>query len=175
MPLGNKKLCFVLMPFNDKLREVYDKAIKPACVKAGFESRRVDELKGTFNINRKIIEHIFSSDAIVADLTGWNPNVFYEMGVAHAIDNKTIMIIQEKENLPFDVSAYRSVLYDHTEAGLEKLSENITESLMSIEEWCKPPTNPVQEFKPYEALFPKASWKEYKRSYSKRKSYLQIL
>lgn len=88
------------MPFKDDLQEVYDKAIKPACIRAGFESLRVDELQGPFNINRKIIEYLFSSDAIIADLTGWNPNVFYEMGVVHTLDNKTLMIIQRKDQLP---------------------------------------------------------------------------
>ena len=111
------------------MKEVYREAIKPACEKAGFASLRVDELKGAFNINRKIIEHIFSSDAIVADLTGWNPNVFYEMGVAHAIDNKTITIIQKKDKLPFDVVTYRGIFYEQTAAGLAKLREDIFESL----------------------------------------------
>jgi len=152
MPDKKKKLCFVLMPFKDEMKEVYWRAIKPACEKAGFASLRVDELKGAFNINRKIIEHIFSSAAIVADLTEWNPNVFYEMGVAHALDNKTIMIIQKKDKLPFDVSNYRCIQYDQNEAGLVKLREDIVDSLQTLEEWCCHPTNPVQDFKPPEAF-----------------------
>lgn len=152
MPAEKQKLCFVLMPFSDRLKDVYDEAIRPACLKAGFDSLRVDELKGAFNINRKIIENIFSSDAIIADLTEWNPNVFYEMGVAHAIDNKTIMIAQRGGKLPFDVSGYNCVMYDHTEAGLGELKSNITEFLLDFDEWCKYPTNPVQEFKPQNAF-----------------------
>jgi hypothetical protein len=155
MPSKEKKFCFVLMPFTENLKEVYWKAIKPACIKTDFESLRVDELKGPFNINRKIIEHIFLSDAIVADLTEWNPNVFYEMGVAHAIDNKTIMIIQKKDALPFDVSNYRCIQYEQTKEGLEELMNSIADALNSIEEWRKHPTNPVQDFKPFEALIPK--------------------
>ena len=120
MPANKKKLCFVLMPFKDEMKEVYWKAIKPACEQAGFRCLRVDELKGTYNINRKIIQHIFTSNAIVADLTDWNPNVFYEMGVAHAIDNKTIMIIQKKDELPFDVHTYRCIKYDQNETGCVK-------------------------------------------------------
>ncbi len=156
MPSTEKKFCFVLMPFKENLKEVYWNAIKPACMKAGFEPLRVDELKGPFNINRKIIEHIFLSDAIVADLTEWNPNVFYEMGVAHAIDNKTIMIIQKKDVLPFDVSNYRCIQYVQTKEGLEELINGIVEALNSIQEWRKHATNPVQDFKPYEAFIPKS-------------------
>ena len=152
MPNQMNKLCFVLMPFKNILKEVYRQAIKPACEKAGFDALRVDELKGTYNINRKIIEHIFSSDAIVADLSGWNPNVFYELGVAHTIANKTIMIIQNEDKLPFDVSNYRCLQYEQTEAGLVKLREDIAESLQCLEEWRKNPTNPVQDFKPQETL-----------------------
>jgi len=84
------KLCFVIMPFSEERKEVYKHGIAPACQRAGFAAVRVDELKGHFNINRKIIEHIFSSDAVIAEITDHNPNVFYEMGVAHAIGNKTI-------------------------------------------------------------------------------------
>jgi len=146
------KLCFVIMPFKDDMKEVYREAIKPACERAGFAALRVDELKGAFNINRKIIEHIFSSAAIVADLTGWNPNVFYEMGVAHAIDNKTITIIQKKDKLPFDVAAYRGIFYEQTEAGLAKLREDIFESLQNIADWRQHPSNPVQDFKPRDAF-----------------------
>ncbi len=155
MSQEKRKICFVLMPFSDNMKEVYDKAIKPACDKAGFDSLRVDELKGAFNINRKIIEYIFNSDAIIADLTKWNPNVFYEMGVAHAIGNKTIMIIQKKTKLPFDVSGYQCIMYSQTEAGLTELMGKIADSLLDIDEWRKYATNPVQEFKPREVFVPK--------------------
>ncbi len=148
----SKKLCFIIMPFKDDMKEVYREAIKPACEKAGFVSLRVDELKGAFNINRKIIEHIFSSNAIIADLTDWNPNVFYEMGVAHAIDNKTITIIQKKNKLPFDVVTYRGIFYEQTEAGLVKLRDDIVDSLQTLAEWRNHPSNPVQDFKPRNAF-----------------------
>lgn len=157
MSVKTQKLCFVLMPFKEDLKEVYTTAIKPACHKAGFVSLRVDELKGAFNINRKIIEYTFISDAIIADLTGWSPNVFYELGVAHAIDNKTIMIVQKQDALPFDISNYRCIIYDQTKAGLEKLSVAITEILMTIEQWRQYPSNPVQDFKPYDIFAPTSS------------------
>lgn len=149
---GSKRLCFILMPFKDSLKSIYWQAIKPACIEAGFESLRVDELKGTFNINKKIIQFIFESEAIVADLSGWNPNVFYEMGVAHTIDNKTIMIIHRDENLPFDISNYRCIQYEFTHEGLKELKFGILEALRTIQEWRKQSTNPVQDFKPVESF-----------------------
>lgn len=154
------------MPFKDDLEEVYHQAIKPACNQSGFESLRIDELMGPFNIHRKIIEYIFSSDVIVADLTGWNPNVSYELGVAHAIDNKTIMIIQEGEKPPFDFLNYRIIRYERTKAGLNKLQANLVESLKSIEEWRKNPSNPVQDFKPYDASILQKSFNQPNQFYS---------
>jgi hypothetical protein len=68
----SEKMCFVIMPFKIELREVYSKAIKPACIKRGLRTVRVDEHKGEYNINRKIIEHVFASDIIISDLTGRN-------------------------------------------------------------------------------------------------------
>lgn len=61
-----EKTCFVIMPFSDDMAEVYWEAIQPACDQAGFSARRVDQLEGVCNINPKIIEHIFSSNAIIA-------------------------------------------------------------------------------------------------------------
>jgi hypothetical protein len=146
------KLCFVIMPFSEERRVIYDKAIKPACDLAGFAALRVDEVEGVYNINQKIIEHIFESAAIIADLTDWRPNVFYEMGVAHAIDNKTVMIIQEKDDVPFDVHSYSCIKYVQDEKGLDKLAKRLTSALKTLEQWRKHPANPVQQFKPRNAF-----------------------
>lgn len=108
---------------------------------------RADELIGPYNIHRDIIEYIFSSDAVIADLTDWNPNVFYELGVAHAIANKTVMIVQAGQKLPFDIHNYRCISYEASATGLLALTHQIAEYLEHLEEWSGRPTNPVQEFK----------------------------
>lgn len=146
------KLCFVIMPFSEERLEVFTHGIAPACENAGFTAVRVDQLKGHFNINRKIIEHIFACDAVIAEITDKNPNVFYEMGVAHSIGNKTIMIAQNAHDLPFDIRNYRCLIYKQTAAGLQKLQEQIVESLQELDDWGKSPSNPVQDFKPEEAF-----------------------
>ena len=161
------------MPFKDEHREVYDKAIRPACELTGFKSLRVDEVTGVYNINRKIIEYIFNSDAIIADLSDWNPNVFYEIGVAHAIDNKTIMIIEKKDKVPFDVSSYSCMLYDKTDTGLNKLQERIAETLEQIEEWRKHPTNPVQDFKPHDAFVLRSDFEQLQNELRRQDSLLK--
>ncbi|MCG3156770.1 MAG: hypothetical protein DKINENOH_03394 [bacterium] len=147
MPSSHDKLCFVLMPFRKELDRVYTEAIKSACDKAGFTAVRADDLIGPYNIHRDIIEYIFDSSAIIADLTDSNPNVFYELGVAHAIANKTIMILQEGLKPPFDIHNYRCISYELSETGLTALARRLAEYLQHLEEWSRRPTNPVQEFK----------------------------
>ncbi len=154
--IATPKLCFVIMPFSEERMEVFTLGIAPACEKVGFKAVRVDQLRGHFNIHRKIIEHIFSSDAVIAEITDKNPNVFYEMGVAHSIGNKTIMIAQNANDLPFDIRNYRCLIYKQTATGLRQLQEQIVESLQELEKWSQSPSNPVQDFKPEDAFVPKS-------------------
>ncbi|MCU0645611.1 MAG: SUMF1/EgtB/PvdO family nonheme iron enzyme, partial [bacterium] len=172
MPTKKKKLCFVLMPFKDEMKEVYWKAIKPAAEDVEFDCLRVDERKGPLNIPKEIVQHIFSSDAIVADLTGKNPNVFYEMGIAHAIANKTVMIIQKTEDLPFDVNNYRCIHYEQTENGLAELKTKLSEFLRCLDEWNNIPTNPVQDFKPHDAFILQSVQKELENQLQEKEKLL---
>ncbi len=175
MPPMTDKLCFVVMPFQDDMREVYWSAIKPACEQAGFRSLRVDELEGVFNINKKIIQNLFLSEAIIADLTHWRPNVFYEMGVAHAIGNKTIMIIQEGHKLPFDVSDYRCILYKQTPEGMTALVAKLLGALKSLDQWRQEPSNPVQDFMPTEAALPLPKLNALQRELEKAQQQLKTV
>ncbi|KAA3657940.1 MAG: DUF1566 domain-containing protein [Calditrichaeota bacterium] len=143
------KLCFVIMPFDEQIKKVYTDAIKPACVQAQMDVLRADELIGPYNIHRDIIQYIFNSDVVIADLTDWNPNVFYEMGVVHAIDNKTILINEIKnksaeiEKLKKQLSEYkqpkaqqkrgvqnRAVLSLRSQA-IDKLSEDEVQQMLA--------------------------------------------
>ena len=161
------------MPFSEERKEVYTYGIKPVCESAGFQPLRVDELKGHFNINRKIIEHLFISDAIIAELTDKNPNVFYEMGVAHALGNKTVMIVQDTKKLPFDIRNYRCIQYKQSVAGLKKLEQDIIDSLLAIDEWRKYATNPVQDFKPYDAFILKSEFKQLQKELRQKEVLLK--
>lgn len=67
----------------------------------GYDVRRADDILSQNNILSDIISSIYSSDLIVADLTGSNPNVYYELGIAHAFNKNVILLIQDIEELPF--------------------------------------------------------------------------
>src|SRR5262249_31328667 len=81
----DSQLCFVLMPFTDKLQPLYEDHISPIVQKAGLRCVRADDIHGTSLITYDIWEHINRARFLVAELTDRNPNVFYELGLAHAI------------------------------------------------------------------------------------------
>jgi len=87
-------LCFVLMPFEENIRPIYDDHIRPVVESEGISCLRADEVVGTRQITWDIWEKINRARFLIADLTGKNPNVFYEVGVAHAIGKEVILISQ---------------------------------------------------------------------------------
>lgn len=142
--MSDKPKCFVLMPFNSDLKPVYEK-IKSIAEEVGFNCRRADEI-AIGPINKAIFESIFYANAIIADLTNFNPNVFYELGVAHSIARKTILISQE-EKLPFDVSGDFVIKYQNTIPGGDHLCKEIKRLLSYIKEGGVI-DNPAQMFLP---------------------------
>ena len=76
-----RKKCFVLMPFADQYREVYQEVYRPVCERNAMDRWRVDELARPGSITRDIVEGILDADVVIADLTSRNPSVFYELGI----------------------------------------------------------------------------------------------
>lgn len=103
---------FVLMPFQDQFRELYETAIRPPLEELGCAVRYADELLTVDNIIDDIYAQIIRADLIVADTTGRNPNVFYEIGYSHALNKSVILITQDKDRIPFDIQARRHIFYD---------------------------------------------------------------
>ena len=103
---------FVIMPFTAELDAVYEFVIKPALDDAGFKAvHRADESANQQLIMRDVIAGIDEAQLIIADVTGGNPNVLYELGVAHALNRPVIMMTQSIEQLPFDLASYRVIPY----------------------------------------------------------------
>jgi hypothetical protein len=151
-----KPTCFVLMPFAKEFEEVYEHGIAPAAEVAGFSCHRADHAVGPNAIISHIIKSIFAADVIVADVTGSNPNVFYELGVAHTIDNKTLVICERSDKqLPFNLAAYRVIYYNRSIEGIkEELRSKLVKHLTELHTWKNHPTNPVQDFRPIQYTVP---------------------
>jgi hypothetical protein len=143
-----EEYCFVIMPFNTPLDEVYNDAIKPAVENLGMKCIRQDEVDSTGSIVKGIVESIANAKLIIADLTLKNPNVFFELGIANSLGNNTIVIAQKKEDVPFDVNSYHVIFYSDTISGGKKLMEKLTSRIKTFDHWSNRPNNPIQDFLP---------------------------
>jgi hypothetical protein len=126
------KLCFVLMPFDESFKPLYDKVIKLAVGEAGLDCKRADDIFGTNPIIEDIWEYINKAKIVIADLTNRNPNVFYEVGISHALGKRTILLAQKIEDVPFDLRHIRCISYEDNSEGRRKLKENLDGTLRNL-------------------------------------------
>jgi hypothetical protein len=95
---------------------VYNLGIKETCEQSGAYCERVDEQVYSGNILDRVYNQIAKADFIIADMTGKNANVFYEVGYAHAIGKSTILLTQNNDDIPFDLKHYPHVIYNNITA-----------------------------------------------------------
>jgi Lon protease-like protein len=120
-------LCFVLMPFSQSWSDrLYFKLIRPTIEGLGLQCIRADNLTGQI-----IIEDIWTKinqcALIIADVTGRNPNVMYELGIVHTIGKPTILLTQEIDNIPFDFAHLRHYSYQDNIDGFTELGTMLRE------------------------------------------------
>lgn len=104
--------CFVVMPFDPLFDIEYERVLKMAIEEVDLECIRADQIFGKPRVMDDIWKSIRSSRVIVAELTDRNPNVLYEVGLAHAIGKPVIIITRNEEDVPFDLRALRYLFYD---------------------------------------------------------------
>ena len=129
--------CFVLMPFKPALDNVYREVRRAVEEYAGFECVRADEIARSNRITDDIYEQIQTARFLIADLTGGNPNVYYELGLSHALDKEVILLVQGS-GVPFDVGGIRYLKYTTSdlEALYWKLTRYIKRSLDTVpDQW----------------------------------------
>src|SRR4028119_46996 len=115
-----KPFVFVLMPFDQKFRDIYEFGIKGAAEDVGAYAERVDEQHFGTSILDRIYNQINKSDVIVADMTGRNANVFYEVGYAHALGKLVLLLTQDADDIPFDLKHHQHTVYGGEIAKLRK-------------------------------------------------------
>lgn len=132
--------CFVMMPFAAPVGTYYEKIYEPAIKKAGLTPVRADnEIFGTGKIIDQVWRGITHAKVLVAELTDRNPNVFYELGLAHALEKPVVLVSATEGDVPFDLQHIRVIYYDVSDPFwgqklLEKVSENILSALNNPEE-----------------------------------------
>jgi len=140
MPQGNSNACFVIAPIgepNSEIRkrsdQVFKHILQPASKECGYEAIRADHIEEPGIITDQVIRHIIKDPVIIADLTGRNPNVFYELAIRHVLRKPYVQIIQNGEEKPFDVAGIRTIEIDHRDLdGAQSAKDDIIRQINSI-------------------------------------------
>jgi hypothetical protein len=129
----NPRKVFMLMPFGDPLlNEFYTDHIKKAIEQMDMNCMRADDIFNNKSIINDIWRNINEARIIVADLTHRNPNVFYEVGIAHTLGKEVILISQEENDIPFDLRHIRTIFYKNTYRGVQQFEVTLKETIRGI-------------------------------------------
>lgn len=119
---SNQKKCFVVSPIGDENSDIrknadqlFNHIIKPVCENCGFKAIRIDYENTPDSITQGILDCLDRYDLVIADMTGHNPNVFFEIGYRTAKGKPIIHLKRKREKIPFDVSSIRTFEYDLTD------------------------------------------------------------
>jgi hypothetical protein len=132
--------CFVMQPFVQPYGGYYEKIFKPAIEKAGLQPVRADaEIFGTGKIIDQIWRGLNNAKVLIAELTTRNVNVFYELGLAHALQKPVVLVASNEPDVPFDLKHIRVIYYDVNDPFwgnklIDKIAENILSALKNPEE-----------------------------------------
>jgi hypothetical protein len=129
---GGRPKAFVVMKFAEPYDTFYREVIQNQAEAAGFEVVRIDEKAGPGVIFQDIQREIEQAEIVIAEISPVNPNVFYELGYAHALGKPTILLAQRGVELPFDIKSYRVVFYNDTIGGKAEVERNLRKHLDAI-------------------------------------------
>jgi hypothetical protein len=141
MPDQDEKICFVIAPIGEEGSEIRRRSdqvlthiITPAAKECGYRAVRADTISKPGMITSQVIQHLVEDPLVIADLTGRNPNVFYELAVRHAVRKPCVQIIQIGDQIPFDVSQSRTIQVDHHDLdSVAHCKEELVRQIHSVE------------------------------------------
>src|SRR5438105_9690132 len=137
-----KPFVFVLMPFDSGFDDIYKFGIKGAAEDADAYAERIDEQIFSEGILDRVFNQINKADVIVADMTGRNPNVFYEVGYAHALGKIVLLLTQQGDDIPFDLKHHQHIVYG---GSIEVLKSQLVRRMFwAVEESRKTQTAAIQ-------------------------------
>ena len=155
--------CFVIMPFGDaeenpddarRWDSIYSNWIKPAVESLSFpfnpglkiSCHRADKILRPGEIIAHLVENLISADIVIADLSARNANVFYELGVRHAVGNNCILIADKIDDIPFDLSQLRTIVYRYEPDSMLQLKKSLEQAISEIARDPNVIDNPVRRF-----------------------------
>ncbi len=132
--IKDRDKCFIVMPFSDPdLQVVYEDFVKPVIDnECDLACERGDDVFGSNVIMDDILKSIEAARIVVADLTRKNANVFYEVGICHALDKDVLLLAQSIDDVPFDLRHRRVLLYDYSPRGCKRLESKLKENLLAM-------------------------------------------
>lgn len=126
-------ICFVIMPFGIGFDDLYEKVYVPAIQSQGLSPLRADEIYDNQPIIRDITQSIHHAKVILADVTGRNPNVNYELGIAHALKKEVILLTAEAKDVPSDYRHLRYLQYNRMDVDWNQtLSQELQATLKQV-------------------------------------------
>lgn len=124
--------CFVLSPLSGEFDAIYEDVICKVLSVKKITYRRADEIYGVSPIIEDIEEAIADADFLIAELTGRNPNVFYELGLAHAAKKPVILLTQQIADVPFDLKHRRCIVYSPDHRGIQRLESDLSRTVDAV-------------------------------------------
>ncbi|HUS11310.1 MAG TPA: hypothetical protein VMZ30_12665 [Pyrinomonadaceae bacterium] len=135
-----KKRCFVISPIGSEVSKVrkhanrvFDYIIKPAIDQCGVEAYRSDQLRQPGRITEQMFRAILQENFCIAVLTGYNPNVFFELAVAQSAGKPAILLMEKGANLPFNIKDLRCIYYDLKPGSLPIHKAELVDHIHSLE------------------------------------------
>jgi hypothetical protein len=136
----HKKICFIIAPIGDPDSEIRIRSdlilkhiISPAAIACGYNPIRADQISEPGLINNQVIRYLINSQLVIADLTGHNPNVFYELAIRHFLKKPLLQIIRKGEKIPFDIAQTRVVIFDVDLDSAHTAREDLENQIKAIE------------------------------------------
>lgn len=128
-----RNICFVVMPFGGQFDEIYRQIYKPTIREVGLEPLRADDIYNNQPIIQDIKQSIQDAALVLAEVTGRNPNVNYELGIAHALEKEVIIVSSNSEDVPSDYRHLRYILYNSSGIGWDReLANDLAITLRNV-------------------------------------------
>lgn len=121
----------VMMPFDSKFDKIYERIVSTAG-NLSYQCRRADDIWNDPAIMQDVVSLIDTSRAVIVDCSDRNPNVFYELGIAHTLGREVILITQSASDIPFDIGHLRHIRYNNSDEGLTTLCSDLQSRLIQI-------------------------------------------